>query len=128
MLAPSLRRQLFGDAPVPAVAAAARAESQATLQQHGLAGKQGDVQPSIAFTLPPLQGRDVTEHFERIGRAVAEPYLTLAQGLAATPPPAMPAAWRIAPGWTRYSAATPGGVAVPVRLLPRPPLVSGAGC
>ena len=120
MLAERLRQQLFGTAPVPPVSAAALAESRAALRQHGLEGKHGDVQATIELPLPPMQGRNVAEHFDAIGRVVAEPYLSLARNLAACTLPPMPTAWRIAPGWTRYAADTPAGVAVTVRRGRRP--------
>lgn len=39
--------------------------------------------PSTSFTLPPLQGKDLGEHFWNIGREAAQPWLSLSEELAA---------------------------------------------
>ncbi|PSR73484.1 hypothetical protein PHLCEN_2v10776 [Hermanssonia centrifuga] len=69
---------------------------------HGLDPAQGSVLPNIGFTLPPLQGSTLDEHFYRIGSRAAEPWLTLAKDLAATELPPRPEQWHIKAGWTRY--------------------------
>ena len=115
MLSGSLRRQLFGDAPPAPIPRHMLEESRATLRQHGLEGKRGDIQPAVDLPLPPLQGGNVEEHFLAIGRAVAEPYLALSTALAGATLPPVPTTWRIAPGWTRYTPDAPAGVPVDVR-------------
>ena len=58
--------------------------------------------PETNFTLPPLQGRDLDEHFYRIGSTAAQPWLTLARDLSTAQLPPKPDNWHIQAGWTRY--------------------------
>ncbi|KAF7294449.1 POLAc domain-containing protein [Mycena kentingensis (nom. inval.)] len=75
------------------------------LDLHGLDPSQSSTLPDTSFTLPPLQGSNLTEHFHRIGSALSQPYLSLAQELAAHTIPPIPDAseWNLAQsGWTKY--------------------------
>ena len=69
---------------------------------HGLNPKSGSVLPNIAFTLPPLQGYNIDQHFHRIGVRAARPWSDLVKDLleAQLPPP--PDHWHIQAGWTKY--------------------------
>ncbi|KAI0297802.1 gamma DNA-directed DNA polymerase [Multifurca ochricompacta] len=69
---------------------------------HGLDPKHGSVLPDTSFTLPPLQGHTIDEHFHRIGVSTARPWSSLAVNLmeAQLPPP--PSHWEIQAGWTKY--------------------------
>jgi len=49
---------------------------------HGLDRTQGSVLPDTGFTLPPLQGHTIDEHFYRIGERAAQPWLDFARDLA----------------------------------------------
>src|SRR6266852_4757012 len=72
------------------------------LEMHGLDPKNCSMLPNIAFTLPPLQGHDIDQHFLRIGEHAARPWFGLATDLikARLPPP--PDHWEIQAGWTKY--------------------------
>jgi DNA polymerase gamma 1 len=72
------------------------------LEMHGLDPKSGSVLPNIGFTLPPLQGHTIDEHFHRIGVRASRPWSGLAVDLmeAQLPPP--PDSWQIQAGWTKY--------------------------
>ena len=76
--------------------------AQEHLKTHGLDPAQGSVLPDIGFTLPPLQGDTLDEHFHRIGRAAAQPWLSLSQDLSAVQLPPKPDNWHVQAGWTRY--------------------------
>ncbi|KAF7800115.1 hypothetical protein EIP86_011360 [Pleurotus ostreatoroseus] len=72
------------------------------LEMHGLDPVQGSVLPDIGFTLPPLQGNNLDEHFHRIGDAAAQPWLSFAKDFASAELPPRPEQWHIQAGWTRY--------------------------
>ncbi|KAH8103142.1 DNA polymerase family A-domain-containing protein [Cristinia sonorae] len=78
------------------------------LQTHDLDPSQGSVLPDIGFTLPQLQGRNIDEHFHRIGAEAAEPWLSLAQTLSMSELPPKPDIWDIQSGWSKYHFL-PGG-------------------
>ncbi|KAH9917109.1 gamma DNA-directed DNA polymerase [Epithele typhae] len=60
------------------------------LKTHGLDPAQGSKLPDIGFTLPPLQGQNLDEHFHRIGNAAAQPWLSFAQDLSTARLPPKP--------------------------------------
>lgn len=75
---------------------------------HGLDPKQGSVLPHTGFTLPPLQGADIDQHFYRLGARAVQPWLALAQSLSLSTLPPRPAHWHVQPGWTRYQLRADG--------------------
>lgn len=72
------------------------------LTAHNLDPTQGSVLPNISFTLPPLQGKSLDEHFHRLGAAAAQPWLDLARDFASAPRPPKPDCWNLQSGWTKY--------------------------
>lgn len=58
--------------------------------------------PNISFTLPPLQGQNLDEHFHRLGAAAAKPWLNLARDFAFASLPPKPDYWNLQSGWTKY--------------------------
>jgi len=72
------------------------------LTAHGLDPSQGSVLPNVSFTLPPLQGKNLDEHFHRLGAAAAQPWLGLARDFASTSLPPKPDYWSLQAGWTKY--------------------------
>ncbi|CDO71037.1 hypothetical protein BN946_scf184844.g41 [Trametes cinnabarina] len=103
LLSRELHGQIFRNVSFPPPPKAFVRIAQDHLKSHGLDPSQGSVLPNIGFTLPPLQGRTLDEHFYRIGATAAQPWLTLAQDLAAAQLPPKPDHWHIQSGWTRYS-------------------------
>ena len=77
--------------------------SKRHLRDHGLEPGGSAVLNEINFDLPPLQGRNIRQHFRNIGAQTAEPYLSLAKefAVASLPPPPE---WFATdqPGWIRY--------------------------
>ena len=69
---------------------------------HGLDPKKGSVLTDTAFTLPPLQGHNIDEHFHRIGSRAALPWSNLAVDLMEAHLPPTPDHWDIQAGWTKY--------------------------
>lgn len=69
---------------------------------HGLDPKSGSVLPNIAFTLPPLQGCTIDQHFHRIGARAAQPWSGIAIDLVEAQLPPFPDHWQIQAGWTKY--------------------------
>ncbi|KAI0713631.1 gamma DNA-directed DNA polymerase [Earliella scabrosa] len=103
LLSKKLHDQIFRGASFPPPPPAYTRIAQDHLKAHGLDPAQGSVLPNTGFTLPPIQGRTLDEHFYRIGRTAAQPWLTLAQDLAAVQLPPKPDHWHVQAGWTRYS-------------------------
>lgn len=77
--------------------------SQAHLKRHHLLGKTQEKAPPIAFRLPPLQGYTLDEHFSKLGKECAEPWLTFAQESCRSVLPRAPRRWAQRSGWTRYN-------------------------
>ncbi|PHH73586.1 hypothetical protein CDD80_3717 [Ophiocordyceps camponoti-rufipedis] len=76
--------------------------SKEHLRRHDLLGKTADNSDPIAFDLPALQGRTLDEHFYRLGKDCAEPYLTLAKDFVKVQLPKKPTSWVRRSGWTKY--------------------------
>lgn len=74
------------------------------LAKHQLWGKNQDASPPIAFDLPALQGSSPAEHFYKLGRDAAEPYLSHARHYSALELPLPPRKWTKRSGWTKYHA------------------------
>ncbi len=64
--------------------------------------------PDTEFTLPPLQGQTLDEHFYKIGSEAAQPWLSLAKEFSTTDLPPRPDHWNIQSGWTKYLHAEDG--------------------
>ena len=75
---------------------------------HGLDPQKGSVLPDTGFTLPPLQGQNIDQHFHRIGVRAARPWSDLAIGLAESHLPPTPDHWDIQAGWTKYHYRSDG--------------------
>jgi DNA polymerase gamma 1 len=71
-------------AKVPPVKAEALSLCQHHLQTHGLQPEQASSISPITFDLPPLQGRDLSQHFWDLGKQAAQPWLGMAHSLAET--------------------------------------------
>lgn len=67
-------------------------------------GKSTDKIPDISFQLPKLTGRDLEEHFLRIGIEQSGSYMQKAKELAVTNLPQQPKEWSRQSGWTRYDS------------------------
>ncbi|KAJ9474220.1 DNA polymerase gamma [Pseudozyma hubeiensis] len=83
-----LREQLFPSSmtPMPPIASKALNICRDHLSQHGLKASDASTLPQTTFDLPPLQGKDLAEHFWIIGREVAQPWLGMAFRLAEIQP------------------------------------------
>lgn len=89
--------------------------SQAHLSRHQLLGKTQEKAPPTAFRLPPLHGSTLDEHFYRLGKDCAEPYLSYAQEYCRIELPRPPRQWARSSGWTRYNEdGTEGPVDAPL--------------
>ncbi|PWN22360.1 hypothetical protein BCV69DRAFT_297652 [Microstroma glucosiphilum] len=84
LLAPGFSAQIFPPTsdPPPPLHSHAVSLSHAHLASHGLSPSQGSKLKSTDFPLPPLQGRDLGEHFWNLGREAAQPWLSLSEDLA----------------------------------------------
>ncbi|KAF8492208.1 DNA polymerase family A-domain-containing protein [Russula emetica] len=102
LLSRRLHRQIFKNVSFPPPESRFVRIARDHLEMHGLDPKSCSVLPNIAFTLPPLQGHTIDQHFHRIGVQAARPWFGLAVDLleAKLPPP--PDHWEIQAGWTKY--------------------------
>ncbi|KAJ3558944.1 hypothetical protein NM688_g630 [Phlebia brevispora] len=102
LLSRKLHKQIFRNVSFPPPPAPYVRIARQHLEMHGLDPAQGSVLPDIGFTLPPLQGNNLDEHFHRIGDAASQPWLSLAKDFASAELPPRPEQWHIQAGWTRY--------------------------
>jgi len=102
MLSRQLHAQIFKHAAFPPPQPAFVQIARDHLHMHGLDPKQGSVLPDTGFTLPPLQGADIDEHFYRIGHRCAQPWLSFAKQLAHDVLPPKPDYFDVQSGWTKY--------------------------
>lgn len=72
------------------------------LRRHDLLGKNNDTSEPIAFDLPPLHGRTLDEHFFKLGKDAAEPFLKYAKHFSRVDAPPKPRKWVRRSGWTKY--------------------------
>lgn len=116
LLSPSLQRQLFPGEPKRKPSDALIQISLQHLADNDLSPTGAATLPEISFDMPPLQGNNIREHFQRIGQQEAEPYLDLSKRFAESTLPAMPKTWCVdQPGWYRYDHHS--GEAEPVQDL-----------
>ena len=52
--------------------------------------------------IPRLSGKNLSEHYEYIGRLLYGKYNYLINRIVASEPPPMPEIWSATPGWTKY--------------------------
>ncbi|KAI6157921.1 DNA polymerase family A-domain-containing protein [Pisolithus tinctorius] len=102
LLSRQLHAQIFRNVSFPSPKPSFVQIAREHLEMHGLDPKQGSVLPDIGFTLPPLQGSTIDEHFYRIGLQASQPWLSLARDLASSELPPRPDYWDIQSGWTKY--------------------------
>lgn len=77
--------------------------SRTHLAANDLKPEDAAVLPEINFDMPPLQGRNIREHFQVIGKQIAEPYLGMSQKFASVDLPPIPKVFETTKsGWTRY--------------------------
>ena len=102
MLSRHVHSQVFKNVTFPPPEGAYVQIARDHLAAHGLDPSQGSVLPNISFTLPPLQGKSIDEHFHRLGAAASQPWLDLAHGFASASLPPKPDYWNLQSGWTKY--------------------------
>ncbi|KDQ57901.1 hypothetical protein JAAARDRAFT_69260 [Jaapia argillacea MUCL 33604] len=102
MLSRKLHAQIFKNVSFPAPDQRFVQIAREHLSMHGLDPSQGSVLPDVGFTLPPLQGDNLDEHFHRIGSVAGQPWLSLSKLLASAELLPRPEDWNIHSGWTKY--------------------------
>ncbi|GLB35454.1 putative DNA polymerase A domain [Lyophyllum shimeji] len=102
LLSRQLHAQIFRNVSFPTPDSSFVHIAREHLEMHGLDPTQGSVLPDTGFTLPQLQGSNLTEHFYRIGSHAAEPWLGLAKTFISSQIPPKPDDWDIQSGWTKY--------------------------
>ncbi|XP_026294410.1 DNA polymerase subunit gamma-1, mitochondrial isoform X1 [Frankliniella occidentalis] len=105
MLPSSIYQHLFGKQNPPHTDKDVRT-SQANLKKYGLKIDSATSVPEVDLKLPPLEGRNVEEHFMNIGKQQSEPYRLLIEKLT-EPLPEKPSVWELQAGWTKYVPGEP---------------------
>ncbi|XP_060531031.1 DNA polymerase subunit gamma-1, mitochondrial [Cylas formicarius] len=77
-------------------------ESRQELLKHNMSCKNVEIQEDVNFKIPPLYGRNIEEHFYKIGEQQLKPYRDLMNDLVETIPQ-IPKKWLFCQGWTRYA-------------------------
>lgn len=93
LLERSLHRQLFppGSTPCLPPHPVSLDVCREHLEKHGLEPSQASCPTPTTFQLPPLQGKDLGEHFWTIGRRAAQPWLDYAERFSQLQIPVPPA-------------------------------------
>ncbi|KAH8547987.1 DNA polymerase family A-domain-containing protein [Umbelopsis sp. PMI_123] len=105
LLSPALHKQIFPfNSKEPSDLATRQEYALQHLELQNIWGKSADKIPDISLQLPKLTGRDLEDHFLRIGIEQSGSYLQKAKNLAVTELPPQPKYWHRQSGWTRYDA------------------------
>lgn len=72
------------------------------LKKHDMPMDSKNYQPEVDFIVPPLEGKDIEEHFEIIGNQQSGPYRDIIQNLLLNKIPKPPDKWLMKEGWTCY--------------------------
>ncbi|WVW83443.1 hypothetical protein I302_105464 [Kwoniella bestiolae CBS 10118] len=103
MLSPSLHSQLFPGESLTKPPQSLLNTSLSHLRANGLSPDGAAVLPEINFDIPPIQGKNIRDHFYNVGQHTAEPYLSMAKGFMTSDLPEMPKNWEMdKAGWTKY--------------------------
>ncbi|RZB38647.1 DNA pol A domain containing protein [Asbolus verrucosus] len=81
-------------------------QCQKALEKHNMVTKKEDYAKDVDFKVPPLQGKNIEEHFQTVGEQQLKPYRDLVQTLLKQIPPP-PENFIMQQGWTRYSPGSP---------------------
>ncbi|XP_049878620.1 DNA polymerase subunit gamma-1, mitochondrial [Pectinophora gossypiella] len=113
MISRNIYDQLF-KTPSPPVDPKLIKSCQNSLLKHGINFKEYSPLPDVKLKLPPLEGKDVVEHFYNIGERQCAPYRNLLTMLAECKLPPLPKKWSRSAGWSQY-------VGNKVQSVPCPP-------
>jgi DNA polymerase gamma 1 len=102
MLSRHVHSQVFKNATFPPPNDAFMQIARDHLSAHNLDPSHGSVLQNISFTLPPLQGKNLDEHFHRLGAAASQPWLEIARDFSSASLPPKPEHWNLQSGWTKY--------------------------
>ncbi|KAI9263373.1 DNA polymerase family A-domain-containing protein [Phascolomyces articulosus] len=104
LLSPKLHEQVFGKGSSngPRELRARKTVAKEHLKLQDIWGKKSDTQDPIGLKLPTIYGRNIEEHFMRIGYEQSGKYLENAEQFTKIDLPTMPAQWSQQSGWTRY--------------------------
>ncbi|OQR72043.1 DNA polymerase subunit gamma-1-like [Tropilaelaps mercedesae] len=73
------------------------------LEKHQLWGRKSEVLADVRMEIPELLGKDIEEHFRKIGERYTRPYVDAANKLIKAAVPPIPARFAFKEGWVRYS-------------------------
>ncbi|XP_044254908.1 DNA polymerase subunit gamma-1, mitochondrial [Tribolium madens] len=106
MLSSQLFEQVFKGLVVNKCDEAIVRECLKSLQEHNMVQKPESYMKDVEFQIPPLEGKNIEEHFHVIGDQQLKPYRELIEKLL-TKIPEPPDKWEMQQGWTRYAPGLP---------------------
>ncbi|TRM64310.1 DNA polymerase family A-domain-containing protein [Schizophyllum amplum] len=111
LLSRSLHAQIFKNVSFPQPPRSYINIAHEHLSAHGLDPAQSSVLPNTSFTLPPLLGNTLDQHFHVMGAQASEPYLSFAKQFAEMDIPPVPESheFEVRSGWTKYHYLPEGG-------------------
>lgn len=104
MLSKTLYQQIFKGSPQRKVTDKSLIEKYTkSLLEHGIKAGESPKIPDIQLKLPPLEGKDIEEHFLKIATDQSQNYRKLIHSLCdMNEIPAFPSEWSTSTGWTFY--------------------------
>ncbi|CAF2224718.1 unnamed protein product [Rotaria magnacalcarata] len=112
MLSSKLHKQLFSSVGEPKYSEQNIEKSKYHLRQFDLGTSESEKLEDIEFDLPPLENKNLVEHFTIIAQKQSKPYIDLIHRLIKAKIPSQPTQWKYAKGWTKYS--TDGQTAISI--------------
>ncbi|CAH1797186.1 unnamed protein product [Owenia fusiformis] len=103
MLSQSLYEQVFKTKPDSEHNVISADDIISHLSKFELWGKETTINDDVDVKLPRLQGKDISEHFYKIGFEQTEEFMSRAGDFIAQAIPEKPQKWNFKPGWTRYN-------------------------
>lgn len=102
MLSSQLHEQLFSSVGEPNYSPLSVAKSIRHLQKFDLGSNESEILEDVGFKLPPLEGKDLNEHFQTIAQQQSQPYVDLIHQLIESNIPQQPTKWKYTKGWTKF--------------------------
>ncbi|XP_012268199.2 DNA polymerase subunit gamma-1, mitochondrial [Athalia rosae] len=104
MISKGLYEQLFNNEVVHRSSNEEVKPLKQNLDSFGIKTEECTRIPDVSMKLPPLEGKNLEEHFYNIGKKQVHPYLGIINNIIKDIP-AMPEKWIFQKGWTRYTEA-----------------------
>lgn len=102
MLSSKLHEQLFSSVGEPKYSDEDVEKSKLHLERFELGTSESETLDDIKFDLPPLESKNLVEHFQIIAKTQSKPYADLIHQLIQANVPLQPQQWKKQKGWTKF--------------------------